>query len=557
MNKISPKKVFIGATILILACLLATFFAQTRMVQNVGLALEDQFLRLTSHRHIDSRISLIQINRLPGEERYEAYARVASALAKAGAKVIAFTFSMEEIEHAEKGRELLVGVTKKHGQIVHGIRMVAPEHTSQISGDWDALLERYALWSVSTKDATYSFIPSPLTPLSILSSAQHIGHTTFIRDVDRRIRHVPLVVKYDGKYYPALSLVVACKALGIPFHRIEFQLGKHLVLNRSNGKAIKIPIDDKGQMRIHFAAQEMEDFQTEIFERILQRHRKIFSDFSLTEFKDKIVFLGITDSTRERPFGVPTSDVFYTVGLHANVVNTILTGQFIKETSPLWNGVYLVGLTAVLIGGLIFVKRRGYLFAAIGAVVFVLFIFCAFIVAGVLFNLTIATLAGLLVVGMGLIWKYHEHIACEAERYQRIATELDAKNREIKNQKNQAEAERKKLIVAYDIVGNVYSNITGISISKSPQDIEASLYGIAKQFEHLYLALKEKEEERELFVKSIRHDLKAPLDLIEGYIARPQPKISIIQEAVTQAKQLVRQKRFKTVGIRFIDIIQT
>jgi len=437
LKKVDKNTVIRGVfcvVVVSIGCLLAGMLSLTPSVQRLELDIEDMLLRWSPNHHLHPQIALIGIDRLPQVDRFEQYARVTNALVKAGAQVVAFGFSLEELDPQTRASALLAQITQQNHQIIHAVRMgtggeslsllktqqnhqIIPAVKMVTGSESPSLLKRQALTIQKKISAIYHLEPLKLPPPEILQAASYIGHTAFVLDIDSKIRRVPLIVEYDDQYYPALSLVVACRALNMPLDQVSIQPGKYIHLKRPTGEPIRIPIDKRGQMRIHFAARQMSDFEPESFERIYEAVTGIFPR-ALTEFKDKIVFLGLTDAKREEPVEVPMSKAFYTVGIHANITNSILTGQSIKEASLLVNGVSLLGVITFLTCLLVFSKLKWYVFLILYCGTFVIFHIGVFalIQTGVLLNVTAPGIGGLVAIGLSVGWRYTEERAQLAEQ---------------------------------------------------------------------------------------------------------------------------------------------
>ncbi len=173
-------------------------------------------------------------------------------------------------------------------------------------------------------------------PLSEVSSG--IGFLSLKTDRDGVIRRVPLLVRYEGGFYPSLPFRLACDYLGVGPEKITIKPGSYIRLEgaRTPGGAPRdffIPIDKNGAMIINFIGPwgEMRHYNFaqvlsasgdpdtfEMWTEELAGHIAVVSDVST----------GATDLG-----AVPVDINFPLSGLHANVIQTILSGAFLSEIS--------------------------------------------------------------------------------------------------------------------------------------------------------------------------------------------------------------------------------
>ncbi len=194
----------------------------------------------------------------------------------------------------------------------------------------------------------------PLTTFtSLVEASRGMGFLSVRFDRDGAFRRSPLLVKYNGAFYPSLPFRAVCDYLQVPPGRIVVRPGRSVTLQGAHqpGKQphdIAIPIDNYGQMIINFVGpwEQMRhiDF-TDVYKA--SDSRADLEDLSdVLQGAFVVVSQVTTGSADVGP--VPTDNNFPLSGLHANVANTILTEHFLTEVTgfPLFLAEVLIGVVA-------------------------------------------------------------------------------------------------------------------------------------------------------------------------------------------------------------------
>ncbi len=552
--------ILVCSAVIIIACSVSWLISQTVFFKQVELWTADRRLK-GSRPEVSEDVVLILLDERSihalGAGKYpfsrEHYIPVIQRLGDA--RVIAFSsiFS-SEIDSWDKW---FSDVTSRKDQIIHTMGMSIPAQFQvgqHERAEWAQIPERHAL--PGSEYDFYASMPEIELPFNeLLLSTPGLGHGTFIADMDQITRRVPLIVKYNDRYYPALGLILACKYLGISLADLEIRPGRYIAVNRVRNQtgAIKIPIDDKGRMWINYM-EDMSRFPQASFYSVWESGQLYVPEsvnLNLPDFAGKIVIVGRADDGVTGIFKTPRVKEFYTVGIHASIVNSIISEQFIRDATSYWNGLFLFGVVAALAIPLLLFRWRWHFFGILFAGVFaglLAIVSAAFSRTGVLLNITSPALGGLLSIVIGLGWRYGERTALEAARYKRQAEELEY-------QKNLVEEERQKLITAHDTLVDTYSRITGESVPREAENVEIALRDVARRFEMFYQEIKEQDEETRLFIESaVPHDLLHPLNSIEGML-RHSARVDVdrIREYVDEAKQLVEKifewNKLKTIKL--------
>ncbi len=224
-----------------------------------------------------------------------------------------------------------------------------------------------------------------LPALLFMQPADGVGFTVIPPDVDGKNRRVPLVMQYDGNYYPSLHVLLACHRLGVDFHRIEVVFGKYLTIPGAPGGDVRVPIDRQGgilldyydaEVKRYFRAMSVSDFflaagTLATAERLqidlhrlrepayvkevgprLQAEDVTPEDITaaaglLAELRGRIALFGVTAtaSTDIRP--MPLAGAYPMVGTVATAVQNILDRRFLRRVPA------AVDLAAIVAMGLL------------------------------------------------------------------------------------------------------------------------------------------------------------------------------------------------------------
>jgi len=213
----------------------------------------------------------------------------------------------------------------------------------------------------------------------IASATDYCGFFNILPDPDGVVRWIPGVFKYKDMLYSPLSFIAASAYLDTP---LSIKMSEYGIEKITIGK-LSIPTDDYGRAMINYRG-ETKTFPHIPITDIL---RGKVSDNLL---RDKIVLVGATAvgiyDMRVTPFG----SVFPGLEIHANVVDNILSNNFLFQ--PGWTtilDVMIIIFTGLSLG--LVLPRTGVVSGSV--VVFLLFagyiLFCQYMFSqhGLIFNL--------------------------------------------------------------------------------------------------------------------------------------------------------------------------
>ena len=179
-------------------------------------------------------------------------------------------------------------------------------------------------------------------------------------DSDGILRRVPLLMKYQGKIYPHLSLATLIAALHP--ETLLFKISQ----NGTSGLVLDdhfIPLDKKGNLAVNLRSPI--GTSARAFEYVSAADL-LNGDVPAKKFTNKIVFIGASAAGLNDLHHVPGDYVFPGVEFHANVVDNILSKNFLRN--PQWSTGAELGiiiLTGLTVAFLFFSIRREDSFADI------------------------------------------------------------------------------------------------------------------------------------------------------------------------------------------------
>ncbi len=171
----------------------------------------------------------------------------------------------------------------------------------------------------------------------LLESKPHLGFAYTMPDEDRVLRHQPLVMNYEGYYYPSLSLMAAAVYLGVPPDQIKLVGDERILV----GSQRRIPIGDQSKYFLSFAKGGA--YTTYSAADVLG------GDFDYTRLKHKLILVGLDDFAYQESFDTPVQSGMSKLIIKATVMENIINDNFLhpKNDQPL-----LIMLILFVIGGL-------------------------------------------------------------------------------------------------------------------------------------------------------------------------------------------------------------
>jgi CHASE2 domain-containing sensor protein len=187
----------------------------------------------------------------------------------------------------------------------------------------------FAKGGSSTLHARQIYYPSP----SLAEESWGFGHINIHYDSDGLVRREPLLIDYNGQFFPSFGLRLASVYLKIKPSDIRLQEEGGVLM----GKAL-IPADKNLHMLVDYQGPNMS------FKRI-SALTLFTGEVGRNTFKDKIVLVGLTSTESKTWIQIPAFGQINEVERIATVAENIIQRDFLKHLSALWNV-----LTLILIG---------------------------------------------------------------------------------------------------------------------------------------------------------------------------------------------------------------
>jgi adenylate cyclase len=181
----------------------------------------------------------------------------------------------------------------------------------------------------------------PLSTFSALAaSARGVGYLNVKFDRDGIFRRAPLLIRYEDAFYPSFPFHAICDYLHVSPEHIFVRPGKNIMLQGAYRPGqqphdIVIPVDEQCNMIVNFVGP----WDRMLHYTMLQLYH-VSDDRDAMEFdwqpqfEGKIVVVNETSTGASDIQSVPTESWYPLGGLHANVMNTILTENFLHEINP-------------------------------------------------------------------------------------------------------------------------------------------------------------------------------------------------------------------------------
>jgi len=291
--------------------------------------------------------SLAKLGRWPWSRA--TLAKLVDRLDEAGAKAIGLDVFFPEPESAEADEQLARAVGAGRKVVLSTVFLVDREEARHLGPERLEEAKRaiavHAIGNVERIGSAleqFSMTPPQGVIVNIPGlqrSAAYAGHINILPDPDGTVRRVPLVYRYDGRYFPSFDVQAARAFLG----------GKELVLHIASYGIQGIQIGDR------YIATDEEG-------RLLVRYRGRAGTFATVPIadildgranaellRDRVVLIGPTAQGIGDIRVTPYSAAFPGVELRASVIENLLEGNVLQR--PDWMS--MVDLTAIVLLGLV------------------------------------------------------------------------------------------------------------------------------------------------------------------------------------------------------------
>ena len=162
------------------------------------------------------------------------------------------------------------------------------------------------------------------------SAARAVGHVNALIDRDGKNRAVPLFIRSEGRLVPQLALRVAGDALGLSSEKVELHPDRAVF-----DGALNLPTAGPNALLVNFPGRWKDTFRHASYFDILQSYQQMQEGLKpkldLSFLRGAFCFVGLTATGTVDIKPVPLENRYPMVGLHASILNSILTGKFIRE----------------------------------------------------------------------------------------------------------------------------------------------------------------------------------------------------------------------------------
>ena len=150
-----------------------------------------------------------------------------------------------------------------------------------------------------------------------------LGFDYYRPDDDRLLRHQPLIMNYEGYYYPSVGLLAASTYLGVPPNEVKIVENKQIQL----GSIRSVPIDDRGEFYVRFSPGV--PFVKYSAAQILS------DDFKRDVLKNKAVVIGLLDAPDAEFFNTAVTEHVSSMLIDAAVIENIINSNYVAPRADL------------------------------------------------------------------------------------------------------------------------------------------------------------------------------------------------------------------------------
>ena len=289
--------------------------------------------------HVDlNNTSIQQLNNFHLDRSHHAQVIQNLAEMNLSAQLYDFIFSGRRSDAEDTA---LIKATRKAGNVYMGLAFnLTRESEKPEKGLKTTLYVDRTKWHVAVEGdpSSFYFGADPMITFPGLASATRgLGYISLKPDPDGVFRRLPLLVRYEGAFYPSFSFRAICDYLDVPPEKIIVKPGRSIILKHARRPGEKhvhdivIPIDEHCNMIINFVGSWERMKHYNFADILLASNDRDEMEIWREELSGKIAVVSEV-STGSIDIGpVPTDANFPLSGIHANVINTILTESFLKE----------------------------------------------------------------------------------------------------------------------------------------------------------------------------------------------------------------------------------
>lgn len=354
-------KLHIALSFLLLCIFSALQLYPPQILSTFELKLNDQMLTIRGQQPVDPRVAIIDIDERSLQEVGQwpwprnRVAELLLNLRDSGVAIIGLDIVFAEPDNASPRRILQnlnlpldIEALPDYDEILNEAIVETPTVLGYVFVmENDQLVSEHSPAShaiiLESNKPSQSLVLKPHRPILSLPQT-HIeglfsGYINTLPDIDGTIRHLPLVMEYDGSIYPSLAMEIA--RLGMGAQRIQLKYHHQFVENLSLD-SLEIPTDIYGRLAVNYRGPSFQYPYISAVD-ILTRPEA----FSL---EGSVVLVGTSAAGLLDLRSTPLDSVYPGVEVHATVIDNILNQDFISK--PSWSlGVDFITLLIIATGG--------------------------------------------------------------------------------------------------------------------------------------------------------------------------------------------------------------
>ena len=207
-------------------------------------------------------------------------------------------------------------------------KVSTPKHlfksSMQVNNDLGILDEKASL------QAHKVFLPAE----QLCEYAKGLGFKHTIIDKDRKVRWEPLVMQYEGYYYPSVSLAAAANFLGVPAGSITVRGSEYITMGSK-----RVPTNSQGQLFINYNKPGRSFIEVSAVDILTEKYKP-------ADLKNKLVIISLTSEYITDYYSTPISSELPAAEKTANVIENIIHTNFVNrlDNSPGRDVLLLIGL---------------------------------------------------------------------------------------------------------------------------------------------------------------------------------------------------------------------
>ncbi len=414
---------------------------------------------------------LEELKEIYGDREFDA--DIINVLSAAGVESIGY-----DTVFAREGGGELIDATKNSRKVYYPIVLSLVNTGNNLSNS-SVLMENTLNMKTSGKSLPEFYIRYGTKPV-LAKESKGLAHINVNPDSDGIYRRIPLLMRTKDGYFPSLGLSMAMDYLQVGPDQMEVVFGSHILLKKAkypdgSTRDIKIPVADQGEMIINYAGQWLDVYRHIAFVDILE----VLQDEDLLDILKEAVAGGLVIvadvSSAGKDFeAVPMARDYPLSSVHANVLNSIITANFIYELSG-WKQIVI----AILIGFIlciIAIKTRALIFSLLTFLIFCfysLFVAVMFVYGNTFINAIPTAIA---VVFSFIFIAVYRYLKEEQEKnflYQTFQSYFapSVMNKILSDPEKLESSERKVLTVLFTDI----SGFTAWSSTREPEEIHSTL----------------------------------------------------------------------------------